>query len=263
MTNEKNNRIKILLSGEGGQGMQTIAKILAQLAYQKKYIVTLMPHYGVEMRMGISLAYIQISTADINYPKFDTADIVIAMTTRELSNVKKFVGNNTRVINAVHLDDLLRERNLPVMTLNMLVLGIIIKELKSTFNIGFEKEEILNIINKILEKKPDLTKNRVSFELGCSLDQKDYNISLDKVRATHFESINDKDKNKEHIKYPDLCKGCGLCLIKCPMNALSFNIDKKNYLNKPLPKVDLDKCTGCGICESICPDCAIKVNKKK
>lgn len=51
-----------------------------------------------------------------------------------------------------------------------------------------------------------------------------------------------------------LCKGCGICLEKCPTKAL---------IGIPTPKVNPEKCSLCGICELNCPDCAIKVDKKK
>lgn len=58
-----------------------------------------------------------------------------------------------------------------------------------------------------------------------------------------------------------LCKGCGLCLEKCPAKALSFS-PKKGVYNQSAPKVNPKKCNLCGICETICPDCAIRVDKK-
>ena len=39
--------------------------------------------------------------------------------------------------------------------------------------------------------------------------------------------------------FPGLCKGCGLCIEKCPV-----------------------KCIACGLCQLVCPDCALLVKRK-
>ena len=221
-----------------------------------------MPHYGVEMRMGISMAYITISKSPITYPKFSKADILVIMTKRNIDIPKTYINKNTLVINAITLNNLPRERNLPKQSFNMMVLGIIIKELNKSENI-ISKEKILESINNFLSDKPDITKNRVAFEVGYDLDESLYKKTIDNIRADKYNPVVDSDSQKTHIKYPDVCKSCGFCLIKCPVNALSWDNEKYNFLSKPIPKVDIKKCTGCGLCEQICPDAAIKVNKKK
>ena len=254
--------MKILLTGEGGQGIQIMAKILSDAAKNQNLNVTYMPHYGVEMRMGISRAFITISKEEIIYPKFSYADILSVMTKRSLKLIKKFVGKKTRVINAIDLQSLPKQRNLPDKSLNMIVLGIVVKEINKS-EIKIEKEKILESINKFLENKPNLIKNRVAFEVGFDLKEEKYSKSLQSIRLNKFEPIINKDSKKEHILYPDVCKGCGLCLAKCPVGALSWDYKNKNFLGRPTPKVDMKKCIGCGLCEQICPDAAIKVNKKK
>lgn len=61
--------------------------------------------------------------------------------------------------------------------------------------------------------------------------------------------------------FPYLCKGCGLCLEKCPTKALTFSKVSGAYSN-PTPDVNEKKCILCGLCEEVCPDCAIVVKKK-
>lgn len=61
--------------------------------------------------------------------------------------------------------------------------------------------------------------------------------------------------------FPGLCKGCGLCIQKCPKKCLSWSEALGVY---GTPSVECnDECIGCGICQSFCPDCAINVSKKK
>lgn len=61
--------------------------------------------------------------------------------------------------------------------------------------------------------------------------------------------------------FPSLCKGCGLCMQKCPKKAMSWSQVLGVY-GTPAVQVDAEKCIACGICASYCPDCAIAVEKK-
>ena len=54
-----NKNIKILIAGEGGQGVQTISKVLTETAYHKGLEISFVPNYGVEQRGGVSLGYIK------------------------------------------------------------------------------------------------------------------------------------------------------------------------------------------------------------
>ena len=58
--------------------------------------------------------------------------------------------------------------------------------------------------------------------------------------------------------YTGLCKGCGLCMVKCPGGCLSWS-DELGFFGTPAVKVDDKKCTLCSACEQVCPDCAIAV----
>jgi Indolepyruvate ferredoxin oxidoreductase, alpha and beta subunits len=48
-----------------------------------------------------------------------------------------------------------------------------------------------------------------------------------------------------------ICQACGICVNKCPVNALSLKDDKII--------VDQEACISCGECENICPVNAIKL----
>ena len=61
----------------------------------------------------------------------------------------------------------------------------------------------------------------------------------------------------------DWCKGCELCINKCPVQALEW----KKTLNKKgvyPPKLKEDnECNQCRLCELICPDFAITVTPEE
>ena len=62
--------------------------------------------------------------------------------------------------------------------------------------------------------------------------------------------------------FPHLCKGCGLCIEKCPVKTLEWS-NKLGVYGTPAPHVKEEiPCIACNMCELVCPDCAIKVFKK-
>ena len=74
-----------------------------------------------------------------------------------------------------------------------------------------------------------------------------------------------KGKADWHL-FTDLCKGCGLCLVKCPMNikgedALKWSKTTGIY-STPVVEAIPEQCIGCGTCAMLCPDSAVKIVKK-
>lgn len=101
--------MKILIAGEGGQGIQTAAKILAQAAFLENKEVTYIPNFGVEQRGGFSLAFVIIDFQSITYPKFKTADILAVLTEKVMPRVKRYQGKKTKVIKKTNNLDLLKD----------------------------------------------------------------------------------------------------------------------------------------------------------
>lgn len=52
---------------------------------------------------------------------------------------------------------------------------------------------------------------------------------------------------------PESCRGCAVCLKRCPMDALTM-ADKKVVL-------DEGRCIGCGLCVSVCPTDALSMKR--
>jgi len=53
---------------------------------------------------------------------------------------------------------------------------------------------------------------------------------------------------------PETCKGCGICVERCQMDALRVEDKKVVY--------DADRCIGCGLCVSTCPTGSLKLIRK-
>ena len=66
---------------------------------------------------------------------------------------------------------------------------------------------------------------------------------------------------KKASKPSKFCPGCGLCVTRCPVQALKNSSDV-GFLGNPLPIVDINTCIACGMCEKTCPDGAIRIERK-
>ncbi len=90
--------IKVLIAGEGGQGIQAIAEILAKAAFLENKKALYIPNFGVEQRGGVSLAFVIIDDKPVVYPKFAKADILAILSNRSWERIKDYVGPQTKVI---------------------------------------------------------------------------------------------------------------------------------------------------------------------
>ncbi len=94
----KDNLVKIIIAGEGGQGVQSIAHILVNSAFASGLNVAFMPNYGVEQRGGVSLGFVQLGRGVIGFPKFAKADILLLMCERGIERTKQYIGDTTLLI---------------------------------------------------------------------------------------------------------------------------------------------------------------------
>lgn len=59
------------------------------------------------------------------------------------------------------------------------------------------------------------------------------------------------------------CKGCGLCVVSCPVQCLELNTSDTNSFGLHYTILaHPEKCIACQNCAVICPDAAITVYKK-
>lgn len=274
--------VKIILAGEGGQGVQVIAKIIAHAAQRSGKKTTYLPSFGVEQRGGVSIAYVQIGSNNITYPRFSNANIVVAFSNRAIDSVKNYLNDSTLFIydNSVILSKKLEDiknkvkiylavnatkiamEKYSIKALNMILLGAVSNQFKDIQYADFEKS-ILKEFEQKIQKNPEIKDNNLNaFKEGIhiaesfDMSKMPFRGSEEKIVERHFE----KDKIKWE-RFPEYCKGCALCIVNCPVKALKFS-DDLNFLGTQMPKVDMQKCIGCKKCMRICPDGAIKVENK-
>ncbi len=59
------------------------------------------------------------------------------------------------------------------------------------------------------------------------------------------------------------CKGCELCVVACPTNALALSKHVNNKGYNYAYMLHEEACIGCANCGSVCPDACITVYKVK
>jgi len=116
------------------------------------------------------------------------------------------------------------------------------------------KEELLEILRKneeeglVLQPANTLRPGYICSCCGCCCGILTGAKILPKP-AEHFAS------NYYAVVNPELCSGCGLCVDRCQMDAITI------YEN--ISTINKDKCIGCGLCVSTCSSEAITLEKKE
>lgn len=155
---------KILLAGDGGQGIQTIADVICRAVFENNKHVTHIPNYGLEQRGGVSLAFIQISDRGIMYPKFTRPDILIIMSSQARERTKSYQSEAGRIFDIKDYVEEMNKNNIPAQSQNIFFLGLLSKVLEYE---GFLKtDETLMILAGRLKSKPGWEQNEKAFESG-------------------------------------------------------------------------------------------------
>jgi len=146
--------MNVLFAGEGGQGVQVIAEILAKAAFYEGKQASYIPNFGVEQRGGVSLAFVVIDQKPIFYPKFKEADILAILSDRSVPRVKLYCGKKTKIIFGPATKNG-HKPNLPTRTWNLVVLGqvnkigkivsesFLLKAIDERFAKHFQKDPLL------------------------------------------------------------------------------------------------------------------------
>lgn len=142
---------KLLLAGDGGQGVQTIADIICHAAFAKGLQVSHIPNYGLEQRGGVSLSYIKIDDKKIGYPKFLQPDILVVISSQARERVKKYLDKNVKVLDVIDFQKELIDKKISPKNLNIFFLVELSKVLEAEGILS--TSEIFTVAEKKLSKK--------------------------------------------------------------------------------------------------------------
>lgn len=178
---------KIVFAGEGGQGIQSIANMITEAAYEEGREALYIPNFGVEQRGGVSVAYVQISDGPIGSPKFKVADIAVALSKRSVSRITKYCDADTLFIYeediGVTEDDLpqqvkkivsvpalrISKEELNPRVFNVLIMGVVIG-ITNVVKVESIKGTIESKLGYKFEKQPELREmNYTALERGIKL----------------------------------------------------------------------------------------------
>lgn len=182
--------IRVALAGEGGQGVQSIAEILAEAAYNSGMHTIYIPNFGLEQRGGVSIAFIQVSEKRIGAPKFFKADIVIALSERAVERTTMYSDKNTvfvydsgfdvpkenlpkeakQIIGIPALE--IANRDLHSRVFNIIIMGAVIG-VSNLVTFEAAKEALEHKLAYKFEKNPDLRElNFKALKVGKELAEK-------------------------------------------------------------------------------------------
>lgn len=168
---------KIVICGEGGQGVLSIAKTMAYAAWLQGLKSVYVPYFSTEKRGGVSIAYAQIGDEPIPFPKFSQADVWVVMSQRAIDRIfdmltpdSKVICNSTLVKDTSRIDQwkpfMIDAGNIAKVqlkkprTFNMVIMGAILpfvkgldresfgKALEKTFHDKYEKDPALKELNE-------------------------------------------------------------------------------------------------------------------
>lgn len=158
--------LKLLLSGDGGQGVQTIADVLSQAVLKSGLEIMSIPNYGLEQRGGISLVFIKISDKEIGYPKFTTSDILLILSDQARMRTEQYQKGDITILDIGNFKDVLLKEKIKIQSFNIFFLGVLAKILadKKVCETG----DVTVQLERKLGKKPGWEENKRAFELGIT-----------------------------------------------------------------------------------------------
>lgn len=176
--------IRILLAGQGGQGVLSAGKFLAESGLHEGKEVTYLPAYGPEMRGGTANCSVIISEHPIASPLCNTPDVLIAMNGPSFHKFAPrvrscgiiivngsvsdcYAGRDDVRICDVAAGDIALEAG-DVRSANMVMLGAFI-----ALTGAVKERSIFNCLNEKFVGKPHvLDCNRAAFEAGVAAVKK-------------------------------------------------------------------------------------------
>lgn len=175
---------KIIISGFGGQGVQSLGIFIAYASILAGKEVTFLPSYGPEMRGGTSNCSVVVSDKPVASPIIAAPDILIAMNKPSLAKFKNRVrSGGTIIVNKSLVDDIVDRTDVNVHYIDANTMGVEAGNAK-TANIvvlgaytklsgDFTPEVMKAVINDRFSGKPKvIPANLKAFELGYNFNEK-------------------------------------------------------------------------------------------
>jgi 2-oxoglutarate ferredoxin oxidoreductase subunit gamma len=171
------DRIEIVASGFGGQGVVRLGQILGEAAVMAGLRVTMLKSHGTEMRGGYVRSQVVLSGRAIDSPICETPDFFIALSSAAYVRFKNLVPPYGLILYdpafVERTDDSLPcpQRALPAKQLALDHLGktifsntIVVGAMANLLSERLKKETVLESLLAIIPKFQN--ENRIAFEVG-------------------------------------------------------------------------------------------------
>ena len=127
------------------------------------------------------------------------------------------------------------------------------------------KEETLEILKKAADSGlvHGLGNHQSNPDTLCNCDPTYCTVFRPYHHLGHDRAM-DPSNYKVKVTAPETCKACGLCVKRCPMDAIQMQVSDEatNKFHKVV-KVDTDICIGCGVCVHKCPTDSIILERRE
>ncbi len=171
------DRLEIVASGFGGQGVVRLGQTLGETAVKQGLRVTMLKSHGTEMRGGYVRSQVVLSGKSIDSPMCETPDIFLALSSAAYKRFKDTVPANGLIIydpafveevdkglpckqKALPAKDLAMKNFKRAIFSNAIALGALARLLEKDLKKELVLESFLSVIPKYKEE------NRRAFELG-------------------------------------------------------------------------------------------------
>ncbi len=172
--------IRILLAGQGGQGVLSAGRFLAESGLHEGKEVSYLPAYGPEMRGGTANCSVIISQEEIASPLCNVPDVLIAMNAPSFhkfaprvksggiiivngSISDSYAGRDDVKVYDVPMNDLAMEAG-DIRSANMIALGVLVAATSAV-----QEKSIVNCLHEKFVGKPHVCEvNEAAFRAGMS-----------------------------------------------------------------------------------------------
>jgi 2-oxoglutarate ferredoxin oxidoreductase subunit gamma len=183
------NTYNIIVAGEGGQGVLSIAEIIAYAAWRQGKQSLCVPYFSTEKRGGTSMAFARVGDHPIAFPKFRHANLWVALSQRAVDRIAGYLQDGTTVIVNSHLvkdltklepwqphvidaTKIAQEQLQKPRTFNMVIMGAMLNFVPGLTKEGFEAALEKQFADKY-DRDPALQElNQRAFEIGYDLIKK-------------------------------------------------------------------------------------------
>ena len=174
------DRIEIVASGFGGQGVVRLGQILGQAAVKQGLHVTMLKSHGTEMRGGYVRSQLVMSRNIIDSPMCESPDYLVALSSAAYNRFKDSVLKDGIILydpgfvetldeslsctqQAVSAKDLSVEHFGRPIFANTIIIGTLAKLIEKTLEKGIVLDSILEVMPRFHDQ------NKEAFDIGYEL----------------------------------------------------------------------------------------------